>query len=226
MDVRAFGSWISAPKCFVLQDFEGVTEVFTPGRPPDIRVDVPGISGPKTYSLGCFFVPEQSPGDAIFVRNHGSIRLPSGPLGSSRWKHPWVATWLACYRNGKRAQNQKWPRNGRRHGRWPFLRGVPKWPKNGRANSWPAKVSIFLLSWPATRKDQALLNGRQQQKLWNWTTGPSPNNTHTHTTRYREEHDHQCNQKNSTQQLTNIQKCTNQSRDGQHTQDTLKGPRK
>ena len=34
--------------------------------------------------------------------------------------------------NGKPAQNQKWPRNGRRNGRRPFFGRVPKWPKNGR----------------------------------------------------------------------------------------------
>ena len=45
MDVRAFGSWMSAPKCLFFQDFEGLSEVFAParppgypcGRPPDIR---------------------------------------------------------------------------------------------------------------------------------------------------------------------------------------------
>ena len=30
MDVRAFGSWMSAPKCSFFQDFEGLTEVFAP----------------------------------------------------------------------------------------------------------------------------------------------------------------------------------------------------
>ena len=36
MDVRAFGLWMSAPTClfFFLQDFEGLTEAFAPGRPP------------------------------------------------------------------------------------------------------------------------------------------------------------------------------------------------
>ena len=33
MDVRAFGSWTSAPKSLFFQDFEGLTEVFAPGRP-------------------------------------------------------------------------------------------------------------------------------------------------------------------------------------------------
>ena len=55
VDVRALGSWMSAPKCLFFQDFEGLTEVL-----PDICVDVRGVSGPKTYSLGCFFVPDFS----------------------------------------------------------------------------------------------------------------------------------------------------------------------
>ena len=59
MDVRTFGSWMSAPKCLFFQDFKGLTEVFCPPDVRrDIRVDVRGISSPKTYSLGCFFVPE------------------------------------------------------------------------------------------------------------------------------------------------------------------------
>ena len=59
MDVRAFGSWMSTPKClFFFQDFEGLTEVLPPDVRRDIRVDVRGISGPKTYSLGCFFDPD------------------------------------------------------------------------------------------------------------------------------------------------------------------------
>ena len=47
MDVRAFGSWMSAPKCLFFQDSEGLTEAFAPGRRRDIRVDVRAISGPK-----------------------------------------------------------------------------------------------------------------------------------------------------------------------------------
>ena len=35
MDVRAFGSWMSALKCSFFQDFEGLTEVFAPERPPE-----------------------------------------------------------------------------------------------------------------------------------------------------------------------------------------------
>ena len=32
------------------EDFEGLTEVFDPGRPPDICLDIRGISLLKTYS--------------------------------------------------------------------------------------------------------------------------------------------------------------------------------
>ena len=34
MNVRAFGSWMSAPKCLFFQEFEGLTEGFAPGHPP------------------------------------------------------------------------------------------------------------------------------------------------------------------------------------------------
>ena len=55
MDVRAFGSWMSAPKCLFFQGLEGLTEVFAPGRlpgyprgrPPDIR--------PQNLLFGLFF---------------------------------------------------------------------------------------------------------------------------------------------------------------------------
>ena len=40
------------------QDFEGLTQVLPPDVCRDIRVDVRRISGPKTYSLGRFFLPE------------------------------------------------------------------------------------------------------------------------------------------------------------------------
>ena len=33
MDVRAFGSWMSVPKCMFFEDFESLPEVFDPGRP-------------------------------------------------------------------------------------------------------------------------------------------------------------------------------------------------
>ena len=33
-DVRAFGSWMSAPKCLFFLGFEGLPEGFDPGCPP------------------------------------------------------------------------------------------------------------------------------------------------------------------------------------------------
>ena len=57
MDVRAFGSWTSAPKCLFSQDFEGLTEVFAPGRPPEYpRGHPPDIQpqGPKLTLWAAF----------------------------------------------------------------------------------------------------------------------------------------------------------------------------
>ena len=56
MGVRAFGSWMSAPKRLFFQGFEGTATLFwtrgvrTNYGDPDVR----GISGPRTFSLGCF----------------------------------------------------------------------------------------------------------------------------------------------------------------------------
>ena len=57
MDVRAFGSRMSAPKCRFFLGFEGLPEVFDPGCPHESPKFVRGISGPETFS-GRFFVPE------------------------------------------------------------------------------------------------------------------------------------------------------------------------
>ena len=46
MDVRAFGSWTSAPKSLFFQDFEGLTEVFAPGCPQGY---------PRGRPPGCLF---------------------------------------------------------------------------------------------------------------------------------------------------------------------------
>ena len=94
MDIRAFGSWMSAQKClFFFQEIEGLTEVFAPVR-RDIRVDVRGISGPKTYSLGCFFVPE------LRVRPSGRVPAKLLSLISSRCKSRrdviFCNTWPEC----------------------------------------------------------------------------------------------------------------------------------
>ena len=55
VDVRAFGSWMSAPKCLFFQDFEALTEVL--GR--DIRANDPrmsaGYPSPKNFLCGLIF---------------------------------------------------------------------------------------------------------------------------------------------------------------------------
>ena len=52
------------------QDFEGLTEAFVPGRPPDYpRGRPPDIQPPKTYSLGCFFVLEPAIFAALSTEN-------------------------------------------------------------------------------------------------------------------------------------------------------------
>ena len=59
MDVRTFGSWMSALKClFFSRIWRAWPKFLPPDVRRDIRVDVRGISGPKTYSLGCFFLPD------------------------------------------------------------------------------------------------------------------------------------------------------------------------
>ena len=77
MDVRAFGSWMSAPKCLF---FSRISRAWPKFLPPDvrrdIRVDIRGISGPKTYSLGCFFVPECKCGSPCAVGDQG-LRGPT-----------------------------------------------------------------------------------------------------------------------------------------------------
>ena len=56
MDVRAFGSWMSAPKCLFSQDFDRPDRSFGSGYPREWPPDVRGMSVPKTSSLGWFFV--------------------------------------------------------------------------------------------------------------------------------------------------------------------------
>ena len=58
VDVRAFGSWMSAPKCLFSQGLGGPDRSFGPGYPREWPRDVRGISGPKTSSLGCFLVAD------------------------------------------------------------------------------------------------------------------------------------------------------------------------
>ena len=47
---------MSAPKCLFFQYFERPDRSFEPGYPREWPPDVRGTSGPKTYSLGWFFV--------------------------------------------------------------------------------------------------------------------------------------------------------------------------
>ena len=56
MDVRAFGSWMSAPKCLFSWIFEGPDRSFLP---PDVHQDIRVDVRPKTYSFGSFSVPEK-----------------------------------------------------------------------------------------------------------------------------------------------------------------------
>ena len=60
MDVRAFGSWTSAPKCLFFSRSLRASPKFYPRRPPAYP-RARRISGPNTYSLGCFAVPEKCP---------------------------------------------------------------------------------------------------------------------------------------------------------------------
>ena len=90
MDVRAFGSWMSAPRCFFFRDFERPDRSFGQGYPREWPPDVRGISIPKTSSLGCFFVLEvycrlavsewasqlQLPSLEILRHHPGDIALP------------------------------------------------------------------------------------------------------------------------------------------------------
>ena len=55
MHVRAFGSWMSAPRCLFFQDFEGLTEVFAPGRPPGYPRGRPRDVWPQNLLFGLPF---------------------------------------------------------------------------------------------------------------------------------------------------------------------------
>ena len=66
VDVRAFGSWMSAPKCLFFQDCDRPDRSFGPGYPREWPPDVRGMSVPKTSSLGWFFVLEIKSGQTHF----------------------------------------------------------------------------------------------------------------------------------------------------------------
>ena len=52
MDVRAFGSWTSAPTCSFFQYFKGLTELFARGFPPGYPRGRPPDIQPKNLLLG------------------------------------------------------------------------------------------------------------------------------------------------------------------------------
>ena len=54
-DVRAFGSWISTPKCLFFQDFEGLAEAFAPRRPPGYPRGRPRDIWPQNLLFGLLF---------------------------------------------------------------------------------------------------------------------------------------------------------------------------
>ena len=74
VDVRAFGSWMSAPKCLFFQDLGRPDRSFGSGYPREWPPDVRGMSVPKTSSLGWLFVLE----------NQVKIGSASGPGGGAR----------------------------------------------------------------------------------------------------------------------------------------------
>ena len=49
------GSWTSAPKCLFFLDFEGLTEVFAPGRPPGYSRGRPPDIRPQNLLSGLSF---------------------------------------------------------------------------------------------------------------------------------------------------------------------------
>ena len=82
MDVRAFGSWTSAPKCLLfLPGFRGRDQSFLPPDVRrDIRVDVRRISGPKTYSLLGRHREGRREGVELLKDLHSLLKKPPPPL--------------------------------------------------------------------------------------------------------------------------------------------------
>ena len=102
MDVRAIGSWMSAPKrlsFFFSLDFEGLTEAFAPGRPPGYTRGRPRGIRLQNLLFGLlfhFFVPDYDPGasegsQTWIKRSLGSLIYLPGllPLCGGRF--------LACF---------------------------------------------------------------------------------------------------------------------------------
>ena len=78
VDVRAFESWMSTPKCLFFQDFDCPDRSFWPGYPRKWPPDIRGMSVPKTSSLGWFFVLEFRAGAA-----HSQRTSAQGPPNKS-----------------------------------------------------------------------------------------------------------------------------------------------
>ena len=55
MDVRAFGSWTSAPTCLFFLNFEGLSKVFAPGHPPGYPRGRPPDVQPQNLPFGLLF---------------------------------------------------------------------------------------------------------------------------------------------------------------------------
>ena len=55
VDVRAFGSWISAPKCLFFQDFECPDRSFEPGYPPRMTPGCPRDIRPQNFLFALIF---------------------------------------------------------------------------------------------------------------------------------------------------------------------------
>ena len=56
MNVRAFGSWDVRTEMLFFQDFEGLTEVFAPGRPPGYPRGRPPDIRPQNLLFGLIFL--------------------------------------------------------------------------------------------------------------------------------------------------------------------------
>ena len=84
---KTLGSWTSAPSGYGCPhrnaSFAMMARAWRKFSPPDfrrdIRVDVCGRSDPKTYSLGCFFVPDFSQGAIVTMANSKYCEFATSP---------------------------------------------------------------------------------------------------------------------------------------------------
>ena len=77
VDVRAFGSWMSAPKCLFSQDFERPDRSFGPGYPREWPPGCPREIRPKNFLFGLIFRSWSS----------ASCQVPTFPVNGERKKH-------------------------------------------------------------------------------------------------------------------------------------------